>query len=410
VLSAGGYAAGDFVFGENDSLGFEMEIALTPRELVFKNARIVTPSEVIEGSVHVCDGTIVEISGGRSSVATAIDLEGDYLLPGLVDVHTDNLERLLMPRAGADWPVMAALVAHDAQIAAAGITTVLDALCVGTMGQGVRNFEKVKEAVALTDVAKQNQMFRSEHVLHLRVELTSEHTPAMFSQLSEHPDLVLVSLMDHTPGQRQYADREKLVAFIAMEKRDARLSQEQIREMVLKLEEQQQYSEANRRAVLAMVAHRPIALASHDDTTVEHVEQSYAEGLSVSEFPTTKVAAKAARAQGMRVVAGSPNLVLGRSHSGNVSVEELARCGLLDVLASDYVPSSLLHGAFLLVEKLGTPLPEAIRMVSLSPARLIGQDDRGSVETGKRADLVRVRQVQGLPLPLMVWRAGERIA
>lgn len=383
---------------------------MRPRELDFNNAKIVTPSEVIEGWVHICDGIIVDMGSGANSASAAIDMEGDYLLPGLVDVHTDNLERLLMPRAGADWPVMAALVAHDAQIAAAGITTVLDAFCVGTMGQGVRSFEKVKEAVALTDTAKRSQMFRSEHVLHLRAELTNEQTAAMFAQLCEHPDLVLVSLMDHTPGQRQYADREKLVAYIAMEKRDSKMSEEQIREVVLKLEEQQEYSEANRRAVLAMVAHRPIALASHDDTTVEHVEQSHAEGLSISEFPTTKAAAQAARAKGMRVVAGSPNLVLGRSHSGNVSVEELARSGLLDVLASDYVPSSLLHGAFLLVEKTGTPLPEAIRMVTLSPARLIGLHDRGSVETGKRADLVRVRKVQGLPLPLMVWRAGERIA
>jgi alpha-D-ribose 1-methylphosphonate 5-triphosphate diphosphatase len=112
----------------------------------------------------------------------------------------------------------------------------------------------------------------------------------------------------------------------------------------------------------------------------------------------------------MHVVAGSPNLVLGRSHSGNVSVEELARRGLLDALASDYVPSSMLHGAFLLTEEIGMPLHEAIRMVSLSPAHMVGLYDRGSVETGKRADMVRVRKAQGLPLPLMVWREGERIA
>ena len=378
-------------------------------ELVFNHARIVLPTEVVEGSVHVCDGVIIDI-GRNSAIAGAMDLDGDYVLPGLVDVHTDNLERLLMPRPGVDWPVMAALVAHDAQIAAAGITTVLDALCVGTLGHGVRSFEKVKEAIALNDLGKQNKMFRSEHVLHLRVELTHENTAGMFAELCEHPDLVLLSLMDHTPGQRQYADREKLVAFIAMAQSTSKLPEHEIREMVLKMEQQQQYSDANRKAVLAMVAHRRIVLASHDDTTVEHVEQAHAEGLSISEFPTTQIAAKAAREKGMHVVAGSPNLVLGRSHSGNVSVEELAQSGLLDVLASDYVPSSLLHGAFLLTQKMGTPLPEAIRTVSLAPAALVGLNDRGSIEPGKRADLVRVRQVQGLPLPLTVWRSGERIA
>ena len=159
-----------------------------------------------------------------------------------------------------------------------------------------------------------------------------------------------------------------------------------------------------------MVADRALALASHDDTTAEHVRQSRAEGISISEFPTTRVAAEAARAHDMRVVAGSPNLVLGRSHSGNVSVADLAKSKLLDVLASDYVPSSLLHGAFLLEETLAMPLPEAICMVSQSPARLVGLNDRGGIEIGKRADLVRVRKMQGLPVPLTVWRAGERIA
>jgi alpha-D-ribose 1-methylphosphonate 5-triphosphate diphosphatase len=387
-----------------------LENAVASRELSLKNAKIVTPSEVIDGTVHICAGKITDVCGGARVTANAIDLEGDYLLPGLVDVHTDNLERLLMPRSGAAWPVMAALIAHDAQIASAGITTVLDALCVGTTGQGVRDFEKVKEAIAHIDVAKSERMFRSEHLLHLRAELTHEQASDMFAQLCEHPALVLVSLMDHTPGQRQYADREKLIAYISMEKRDPKLSDDQIRAMVEGLEARQKYSATNRRQVLAMIADQALALASHDDTTAEHVKQARAEGISISEFPTTKVAAEAARAHDMQVVAGSPNLVLGRSHSGNVSVADLAKSKLLDVLASDYVPSSLLHGAFLLEETLAMPLPEAICMVSQSPARLVGLNDRGGIEIGKRADLVRVRKMQGLPVPLTVWRAGERIA
>jgi alpha-D-ribose 1-methylphosphonate 5-triphosphate diphosphatase len=384
-----------------------MEDFVTPGELILKNAMIVTPSEVVEGAVRICGGVVDDIHSGPSSLPAALDLEGDYLIPGLIDIHTDNLERLLMPRNTVNWPVLAALVAHDAQLAAAGITTVLDALCVGTMGQGVRSFEKVKEAIALTTTGKRNRMFRSDHLLHLRAELTNEKTPAMFAQLYENPDVVLVSLMDHTPGQRQTVNMEM---FIAMQKRNRNLSEEELRESLRESQESQKYSEPNRREVLAMVADRPIALASHDDATVEHVEQSHVEGISISEFPTTRIAAEAARAQGMQVVAGSPNLVLGRSHSGNVSVEELARRGLLDALASDYVPSSMLHGAFLLTEKIGLPLHEAIRMVSLSPARMVGLCDRGSIEKGKRADLVRVRKVQGLPLPLMVWREGARVA
>ncbi len=159
-----------------------------------------------------------------------------------------------------------------------------------------------------------------------------------------------------------------------------------------------------------MIEGHDIALASHDDTTVEHVEQAHAEGILISEFPTTVEAAETARSKGMRIVAGSPNLVLGRSHSGNVSAEELARRGLLDALASDYVPSSMLQAAFLLAERDVMTLHEAINMVSLSPAGIIGLHDRGSIEVGKRADLVRVRVSHGIPVATTVWREGLRVA
>jgi alpha-D-ribose 1-methylphosphonate 5-triphosphate diphosphatase len=379
-----------------------------PLELILKNAKIVTPTEIVNGSVRICDQRIEEIQSGSSSLPAAIDLAGDYLLPGLIDIHTDNLERHVLPRPNAEWPVMAALVSHDAQVAAAGITTVLDALCVGTMGSGVRSFEKVKEAIALTDVGKRKGMFRSEHLLHLRVEVTHAQTPQMFAQLRNHPDLVLVSLMDHTPGQRQWPDVER---FIAMEMRDMKLTEAESREVLrVCLENHQKYAQPNRRALLSMLSGRSVALASHDDSTAEHIEEASADGITISEFPTTAVAARAARDRAMHIVAGSPNLVLGRSHSGNIAVTELAGLGLVDVLSSDYVPSSLLYGAFLLAQKGIVPLPTALKMVTLNPAELVGLSDRGSLAPGKRADMIRVTMFDETSLVSTVWRSGLRVA
>jgi alpha-D-ribose 1-methylphosphonate 5-triphosphate diphosphatase len=377
-------------------------------ESVLKNAKIVTPTEVVNGSVRICDQSIVEIQSGSSSIPSAVDVEGDYLLAGLIDVHTDNLERHILPRSNAEWPVMAALLAHDAQVVTAGITTVLDSLCVGTAGSGVRNFEKVKQAIALTDVGKCKGMFRSEHLLHLRVEVTNEQTPQMFAQVHEHPDLLLVSLMDHTPGQRQWPNVE---AFIAMEMRDQKLTEAECRTILnVCLENQRKYAQPNRRELLSMLAGRSIALASHDDSTLDHIEEACADGVTISEFPTTVLAARAAREKAMRIIAGSPNLVLGRSHSGNVAVTELARLGLLDVLSSDYVPASLLYGAFLLAQKEILPLHEALNTVTLKPAELVGLGDRGSIAPGKRADLVRVSMYDETPLVKTVWRSGMRVA
>lgn len=378
-----------------------------PVELTLANATIITPTMIVKGCVHLRDGLIADIDSGPHGVDHAIDLDGDYLVPGLVDLHTDNFERLVRPRNSVDWPVMAALLAHDAHMVSAGITTIFDSLYVGHTGFGSRSFDTLKNTISILRTCRQSRIFRGDHWLHLRAEVSMEAMPEQFASVFPEESVRLVSLMDHTPGQRQWRDIDK---YVAMEKRDFHLSQEEIDKFLETAQARhEKVSPANRARLIAAVAGHPIALASHDDTTVEHVEEAYAEGITISEFPTTIEAAETARAKGMHIVAGSPNVVLGRSHSGNVSVEELARRGLLDALASDYVPSSLLHGAFLLHEKLAIPLSQAINMVSLNAARMVGLDDRGSIETGKRADLVRVKLARGLPLPSMVWREGVRV-
>jgi alpha-D-ribose 1-methylphosphonate 5-triphosphate diphosphatase len=156
-------------------------------------------------------------------------------------------------------------------------------------------------------------------------------------------------------------------------------------------------------------AARSSAYRSHDDTVIEHVEQAAAEGVALAEFPTTRVAAQAAREHGIATIMGAPNIVRGGSHSGNVSALELAQAGLLDILSSDYVPSSLLTAAFELVDKAGWTLPRAMTTVSAEPARAAGLHDRGAIAPGLRADFVRVRMHGALPVPRETWRAGERV-
>jgi alpha-D-ribose 1-methylphosphonate 5-triphosphate diphosphatase len=378
-----------------------------PQEQTLKNAKIVTPKRIIEGSVHLHNGVITDIQPSTVNSAKALDLKGDYLIPGLVDLHTDNVERQIRPRNSVDWPVMAALLAHDSHMVSAGITTIFDSLYVGYMGVGSRNFDTLKSTISDLELCVQSNMFRGDHLLHLRAEVSMEVMLEQFVSVFPDPSVRMVSLMDHTPGQRQWRDLDK---YVAMEKKDFHLTEEEINTFLKTAKERHEnVSPANRVKVISIVKGHSVVLASHDDTTVEDVEAAHAEGITISEFPTTIEAAETARARGMHIVAGSPNVVLGRSHSGNVSVEELARRGLLDALASDYVPSSLLHGAFLLTEKIAMPLHEAINMVTLAPARMAGLHDRGSIEVGMRADLVRVKVAQGLPLPVTVWREGVRV-
>jgi alpha-D-ribose 1-methylphosphonate 5-triphosphate diphosphatase len=378
-------------------------------ELILTNARVVGPKEVFLGSVLVKGGFIVDVQPGSSRSPSALDLEGDFLLPGLVELHTDNLEINMIPRPGVHWPPVAALIAHDAQVAVVGITTVLDAVCVGLYEDSVvRTPEILKRTMrTLLEVGAETTL-RAQHLLHIRLEVAHERTVSTFTAFVNEPRVKLVSIMDHTPGQRQYVDVSAYRKFYANR---FRWTEEQIDEAVRRrLELQQVFGERNRRRLIELLRNTGIPVASHDDTTVEHVDEAHADGMSISEFPTTLEAAERAHQLGMKVVVGAPNLVQGGSHSGNVSAETLAQRGILDALSSDYVPISLLQGVFVLHERLQVALPEAVAKASSVPAQILKLGDRGVLAAGYLADLARVRYLRDTPCVVAVWRSGKRVA
>jgi len=378
------------------------------------NVRIVTADETLVGTVEVRDGVFASVQPGRSQVASAEDWKGDYLLPGLIELHTDNLEKHLEPRPGVRWPAISALLTHDAQVSTAGITTVLDAMGVGDFDERSVRAQGLQDAANALRHARDNGLLRAEHLLHIRCELACDNMLEVAQPFLDDPTVRLVSLMDHTPGQRQWMDVER---FRVYTQRNQRWSDEYLAEVVRERQDmQERNAERNRSGLLELCRTRHIPLASHDDTVPEHIDEALRNGISISEFPTTVVAALAAREHGLSIVMGAPNLVRGGSHSGNVSALTLAKDDLLDCLSSDYVPHALLHGAFLLRDQAGWALPKAIRTVSANPANMVGLTDRGEVAAGKRADFVRVREtpetanLQSVPVPMASWRQGLRIA
>jgi len=376
--------------------------------MLIRNARIVTRDEVFTGVVRIEDGKIHDVERGTTSAREAEDWDGDYLLPGLIELHTDNLEKHLAPRPGVQWNTDAAFVIHDAQVAAAGITTVFDALAIGSRSNvGLRGRDlQTQCAQALTRFSERH-LLRAEHFLHLRCEIATADVVEVFDSLCRHPLLRLASVMDHTPGQRQWHDREQWRRF---QERNGKLSDEHVTTALAELSvEQERYADAHRREIVARCKTLGLPVASHDDTLVEHVEQAAAEGIVLAEFPTTRIAAEAARAHRISTIMGAPNIVRGGSHSGNVSALELAKADLLDILSSDYVPSSLLTAVFDLVEKADWTLPRAMATVSAEPARTAGLLDRGAIAPGLRADFVRVTMLDTLPVPRATYREGARI-
>jgi alpha-D-ribose 1-methylphosphonate 5-triphosphate diphosphatase len=373
--------------------------------LTFTNAAVVLPDAILRGSVQVDGGVIVSADSGPSRSPGALDLDGDFLLPGAVDVHTDNLERQVQPRSGARWPSRSALLAHDAQCAASGVTTVLDALCVGDLGFDEDRPRTCAEGIADITAMAPTGLLKADHYLHLRCELPAPGMPDLLEPLAGHPLLRLVSLMDHTPGTGQYGD---LARYKLMRIRDGE-APDTLDGLIAALQTQQAKTrQPNRAALLDMMRGR-VTLASHDDRTLDEVAENIADGIGVAEFPVTLEAATAAREGGMAVIAGAPNLVRGGSHTGNVSVHDLLRARLVNALTSDYVPASLIEAAFMAAAMNLVSLPNAIAMVSAAPARMVELSDRGDIAPGQRADLVRVRLHEGAPVVRQVWRAGERV-
>lgn len=373
---------------------------------VLSNARIVLPDGVVEGSVAVNDGLISAIDGGPSPLGQ--DCEGDWLIPGIIDIHTDNLERHYFPRPNIDWNPVSAAIVHDGLCISVGVTTVFDSLSLGSFGYGAaRTPDNLIRLTNGLQSAWEHQLLKADHRIHWRCETPSEVLEIEVDRLSSNPMTGLFSLMDHTPGQRQYRNLEK---FLIMWRQEGASDSEIERRLAAQKERQALNADKGRRLVADIAKSRGLPLASHDDETEAHSDQAADLGATISEFPVTVEAARRAHDRGMAVVMGGPNLIRGGSYSGNVPAATLANEGLLDGFASDYVPRSLIECAFRLAdEPFGWSISKAVDTVTGVPARACGLSDRGAIRLGARADLVRVRVSQGQVLVKGVWVKGQRV-
>lgn len=377
--------------------------------IILANATLVLPDGTIRGSLCIRDGRITQIDSGTTVPTGALDCEGDLLMPGMIELHTDNLERHIQPRPKVNWPHAPAIIAHDAELAGVGVTTVFDALRVGSVvSKGAANYGEYARQLAdeILDLRARGAL-KISHFLHLRAEVCSETLMEELEKFGPADRVGIVSLMDHTPGQRQFTDISQLRKYVIGKHG---LNEEEFIAHITNLQAlSERIGRKHETAVVQAARRFGAVLASHDDTTDEQVAASAAHGVHFAEFPTTREAAQASQRRAIKVMMGAPNLIRGGSHSGNVAARELAELGLLDILSSDYVPSSLLTGAMMLGEQWGN-LPRAIATVTSAPADAVGFTDRGQLAEGMRGDVIRVHRARELATLRGTWVCGQRVA
>ncbi|WP_061017659.1 alpha-D-ribose 1-methylphosphonate 5-triphosphate diphosphatase [Vibrio splendidus] len=376
--------------------------------MIITNVNLVLENEVVRGSVELRDGVIANMSDSTSQLPGAFDGENGFLMPGLIELHTDNLEKYFTPRPKVNWPPLSAMSAHDTQLIGSGITTVLDAVALGDYRDGNRQ-ENLDQFINTVAESQKRGLTRAEHRIHLRCEVPHSTTVGLFERYVNMPEVQLVSLMDHAPGQRQFVNIDKYRTYYQgkYNMTDAEMAVYEKDQVA----QSQRWSKQNRDEITRQCRDFKIPTASHDDATSAHVTESKELGMVIAEFPTTVEAAQRSHELGLKVMMGAPNVIRGGSHSGNVAAHELASLGVLDILSSDYYPVSLLDAVFTLVhdERNNLDVAQAVQLATLNPAQALGLTDRGVIAEGKRADLLLAHRVDDHQLVSRVWREGKKV-
>ncbi|MBX3013524.1 MAG: alpha-D-ribose 1-methylphosphonate 5-triphosphate diphosphatase [Caldilineaceae bacterium] len=366
--------------------------------------QIVLPDGILErGSICIEAGQFVDIVEGPVPGA-AVQGAGLMAIPGLIDMHGDMLERDISPRPGAELPFALALYELDKRLVATGITTAYAAISFAWhTGQSLRSDSKARAIMATINALRPTLL--ADHYVHARFEITNPQAGAVLEEMILAGQVHLASIMDHTPGQGQYRDIEGYVKQMFEWRRKMgdplggngkEITETDVRESVVVAQQRPKAWDAVY-SVAQVARKHGVVLASHDDDTVEKVNLMLDVGINLSEFPVTKEAAYRARQQGIHVAMGAPNALQGRSLSGNLSAADAIADGLVDILATDYYPASMLQAAFALAERGVLPLYRAIKLVSEHVADGLRLHDRGQIAVGKVADLVLLDCQGSLP-------------
>ncbi len=382
-------------------------------KLVISNVRAIVGDDLFdEATIEVDDGRIVSIDAGTRSGVGIVDGRRLLVIPGLVDTHSDGLEKGASPRRTATFPLPYALGSFEGRVRAAGITTIAHGVAYQDKPRLNRSVDSGRE---MYDVIARHRDGAPtvDHQILYRVEARDgaavgplvDDLAAGRVAGAERP---LVSFEDHTPGQGQFRDRTQFERAIdPKELAEGQTAAQYVDALIEEGERLAHNRERNLKMLAPLARQGRITLLAHDPEDEADIERRAESGASVAEFPVSRAAAVAARDRDMPVVMGAPNALRGGSHSGNTSARELVADGLCQVIASDYMPSAMLASAYAMAGSGVVSLPAAIHLITRGPALMMGLEDRGHLAAGSRADLVLVDDRREWPTVVQTWRADD---
>lgn len=368
------------------------------------NANIVTRDQILEDTTLLIDDGRIEKIGldACPSSAQEFDLRGAFLMPGLIDLHGDGIERMIEPRPGVVFPIDFAVRSIDQQIIESGITTVYHALSFAGDELGIRN--SVFASQLIRRIAELSDKLLVDHRCHCRYEVTAFAEMDVVQHLIEDGAIELLSLMDHTPGQGQFKTDKQYEEYLVKAYKN---SPEDARRLIKGKKENRLAADEHLTTLIEMARRRDLLLASHDDDSLERVQYMQDRGVTISEFPLTLEVARAAYEAGMFTLFGSPNVVRGKSQSQGMRAQDAVAAGVATCLCSDYMHSAMLSAVFTLFQKGILDLPSATRLCTYNPAQAIGDSEIGEVARGKKANLIAVCWDGIFPSVQSVWCEGR---
>lgn len=348
-----------------------------------------------QGSVLIENGRVSEIrhdpamAGETGLPGHTIDTRGDLIMPGLVDLHSDSLERSIEKRKGVYFDVEFAILNLDRLLASCGITSFFHAISFADNELGLRSPAEAEKCVRQIKAFQDSGQALVRHKVHIRYEVGSEQSFRVIKTLLDQELVDLISIMDHTPGQGQF---KSLAEYMEFNLAEYRVSRQEVLERAKNKQENNQRSWEMIAELARTMAAYGIPMLSHDDDTPSKIDLIHAMGIRASEFPVSMAAAQRAVQCGMSVFMGSPNLIRDCSTNGNLKASDAMRQGALTGLVSDYYPESLCQAAFTAACHLGG-LEKGLGMATSGPGGFVNTPDGpGMLTPGGDADLIIVNQ------------------